>query len=426
MRKRKLKQTPMLIVLALMACASTGQAAAAEVIIATAYTPEELAGVRAWEKTWAGKKIDRSTVDQVAQFMPESYVGIYKNPEKWAGPAEGYYFYIEPYQQCPPTRGVLEATHTYAPTVKTRPDGAIDNYADVAGIPYPDPKTGLEMAWNFDFNTHGDTYKYRKWSPNINPRQKTERLSDQDFTEMYFIHRTEIAPKPALPDNNKGYHRGYFMHTYLPSEFLNMRMFTLRFIELGKEDDMYIWYSQFRRIRRLSTSAKTDSIDGTDLIYDDEYLWEGQITRNTYTYKGKKDLLCTRHQDMNKTVREIGQGIVNGLSFERCNTLVVEAVSREKAYVYGKRVWYLDPESYLILWTEIYDQNGRFWKCFLQHTDMLTTATGDLKHSIVGTTYADFQRIHSGLSSSQKIEAPVVSLEVKPDIFTVRNLQKTY
>lgn len=56
---------------------------AAEVVMPTAYTTDELAKVREWEKTWVGKKIDKTNVDQVAQYMPESYVGLYKNPETW-------------------------------------------------------------------------------------------------------------------------------------------------------------------------------------------------------------------------------------------------------------------------------------------------------------------------------------------------------
>ncbi len=397
-----------------------------EITIKPAYTPEELSRVREWEKTWSGQKVDAATIDQVAEFMPKSYVEIYKNPDKWGGPPEGYFFYIAPYTQYTPTNGMVAATKKYAPLVKTNPDGTIENYAEIAGQPYPDPKTGLEMAWNFEFNNHGDTCKYRKWSPNINPKSRTERLADQEYTEFYFIHRTELEPKPAFPGNKKGFHRGYFMHTYLPSEFLNMRMYTMRFIDHEKEDDMYLWYSQFRRIRRMSTSQKTDSIDGTDLIYDDEYFWEGEILRNDYTFNGRKELLSSRHQDLSKVTRQLGQGIVNGITYERCNTLVVEVVSKDPNYLYSKRIWYLDPESYIILWTEIYDQLGRFWKCFLQHTDVLKTETGQEKMTIVGSTYVDFQRIHSGFSSSQKIYTPVVSHAVKPSIFTVRHLQKTY
>jgi hypothetical protein len=203
-------------------------------------------------------------------------------------------------------------------------------------------------------------------------------------------------------------------------------MYTLRYIDPKKDDLTYIWYNEFRRIRRMSTSERSNSIDGTDLTYDDEYFWDGQISRNTYTYKGKKELLCARHQDMNTTTRQPGQAIVNGLTLERCMTLVVEAVNKDPNYLYGKRTWYVDPESYLILWTEIYDQKGRFWKCYMQHTNTLTTATGDEKQFIVGSQFLDFQRNHAGLSNQQShFGLPEISVNVDPKIFTITNLQKT-
>jgi len=130
-----------------------------------AYFGEELAKVRAWEKTWAGKKIDGSNIDQVAEFLPESFAGMYKEPEKWAAPEEGLFFNIVPYQRVMDTQGMIDATQKNAPLVKTNDDGTIVNYAGLAGIPYPTPKTGLEIAWNFDSTNHGDSAHYKRNSP---------------------------------------------------------------------------------------------------------------------------------------------------------------------------------------------------------------------------------------------------------------------
>ncbi|MEI6125906.1 MAG: DUF1329 domain-containing protein [Pseudomonadota bacterium] len=400
--------------------------AQAQIMGPSTYTAEELAKVREWEKTWAGKKIDKSNIDQVAAYMPESYVGLYKSPDQWGAPPEGLWFNIVAYEEVKETKGMIAATQKYSGTVKKNADGTIANYAEIAGRPFPNPKDGFEIAYNYEFNNHGDTYKYRRFSPNINPKSRTERPADQEYTEFYFIHRTEIEPMPAVPDNPKGAHRGYFMNMLLPPEFVNTRIYSLRFIDPAKEDDSYLWYNQFRRIRRMSTAQRTDSIDGSDIIYDDEYFWDGQLIRNTYTAKGKRDILCSRHTDLKKATRQVGQGIMNGITLERCNTLVVDVVSKDKNYLYGKRVWYVDPESYNILWTEIYDQQGRFWKCFMQNTDVVTTAKGDAKHCIVGSQFEDFQRNHSGLSHQQYYYVPKVSEPQNPEIFTLGYLQKTY
>ena len=414
------------LVAALMLCLVPALAGAGEVI-GTSYTADELAKVRDWEKTWVGKKLDKTNVDQVASFMPESYAGVLREPEKWGAPAEGLFMSIVAYQPVPETKGFVAATKKYAPMVKRNPDGTIANYVEIAGRPFPEPKDGLEVAYNYEFNNHGDSCNYRRFSPNINPKSKTERLADQEYTENFFIHRTEKDNLPSYTLNPKGMHRAYFLTMYKPAEFLNTRMYNIRYIDPSRDDDAYLWYSQFRRIRRMSVNQRTDSIDGSDIVYDDEYFWDGQLNRNTYTLKGRKDLLCSRHTDMKaSTTRTEGQGLVNGITVERCNTLVVDVINKDPNYLYSKRVWYVDPESYIILWTEIYDSNGKFWKCFMQNTNLLPTMIGDMKHFIVGTQFEDFQRNHSGLSDQDHTLKPKITLDVPADLFTVGNLQKTY
>ena len=48
---------------------------------------------------------------------------------------------------------------------------------------------------------------------------------------------------------------------------------------------------------------------------------------------------------------------------------MVDAVNKDPYYICGRRVWYIDPETYYIMWTEIYETSGRFWKCFINMTD---------------------------------------------------------
>jgi hypothetical protein len=388
-----------------------------------AYTPEELAKVREWEKIWVGKKIDQANIDQVADFFPSSCVELFKNPEKWNAPPEGNFFTIVPYRQIIETSGMIEATQKYSPMVKTDAEGIILNYKEIAGIPFPNPKTGLEIAYNFECNTRGDSSKHRYYAPNANPRTKTDRIADQKFQYLYYIHRVDMDPRPAFPDNPKSYHRGEFMHMYLPPEMLNTRFFTMRHVDPKKQDLSYIYYAQYRRIRRMSTSERTNAIDGTDMIYDDGQMWDGHLTRNTYTLKGKKEMLLCRHQDMTKVTRQTGQGFANGYEYERCNTYVLEVINNDPNYLYNKRIWYVDPETYIIMWQEVYDQLGRFWKCFCHHTNNIQTAKGEMKNYYVGFTIEDFQRTHSGFT---KIHEQEISIDINPNIYTLSNLQKTY
>jgi hypothetical protein len=388
-----------------------------------AYTQEELSKVREWEKTWVGKKIDITNIDQVAQFMPESYVKIFKDPQKWGAPPEGLYFYIVPYKQIIETKGMIEATRKYAPLVKTDADGKILNYAKIAGFPFPDPKSGLEIAYNMDCNTRGDSYVMRWRGNTVDPSRRSDRKSNQHFTEMYFIHRTDVDPKPVIPKNPDGYHKGQFLEFFLPPEMNNSRMIAMKLIDESKEYTNYLYYGEFRRIRRLSAAERTNAIDGTDLIYDDGNMWDGYLSRNTYTYKGKKELLLARRLDIKKTTRQTGQSMSNAYEFERCNTYVVEVVSKDPHYIYSKRIWYLDPETYMIHWQEIYDKIGRFWKCCIQPTNNFKTAGGEMKNFMSIYIIMDTQRFHSG---ETKIDVKGIGMELSPKIFRLSNLQRSY
>jgi len=389
-----------------------------------AYSADALAKVREWEKTWVGKKVDKNNIDPVAKFLPAQIVQLYKAPEKWGAKEEGLYFSVIPYTRIVETSGVIAATKKYAPTVKVNDAGEIINYADIAGVPFPSPKTGLEIAWNFDFNTHGDACSYERRGPIITPGVSTERNTYQKQSELYFIHRVDVDPLPAYPDNKRGIHRGLFMHLYAPPESKDSRFFNLRYIDPNKPDDGYMWYAPFRRIRRISVSQRTDTIDGSDMIYDDLFGWDGHIQRNTYKLIGKKEMLCSRHTDNNKFQRVPGQGMPNNVMRERIETYVVEVISKDPNYIYSKRIWYIDPETYLLVWTELFDDLGRPWKCFESLRNNFKTQKGEFKNMITGVLMFDFQRTHASFVLNDILE--VGTKNINRRLFTLSNLQKSY
>jgi len=115
-----LKKGVLGVIAAIVIFVMTFPVSAAEVTYPVAsYNGEELSKVRVWEKKWAGKKINKTNIDQVSEFMLDRLVEIYKDPDKWGSPPEGSYFYIVPYKQIIETKGMIAATQKYAPLVKT-------------------------------------------------------------------------------------------------------------------------------------------------------------------------------------------------------------------------------------------------------------------------------------------------------------------
>jgi hypothetical protein len=59
--------------------------------------------------------------------------------------------------------------------------------------------------------------------------------------------------------------------------------------------------------------------------------------------------------------RREGLQIVN-LYYERARVYIIEAYPTSPQHIYSKRVFYIDPESWYILYVEAYDKAGRLWK----------------------------------------------------------------
>jgi hypothetical protein len=385
------------------------------------FTSEELIKVREWEKTWVGKKIEKKNIDQVAEFLPPGILTLYKDTTKWGAPPGEPYFFIVPYEQYIQTKSVIAATKKYAPLARIDDQRNLENYTEIAGVPFPSPKTGLEIAWNFDLDTIGDSWTYFRTAPNITPA-KMDRTMKSDYTKLFFIHRTDIEPIPKIEKNPKGIHHGLFMHLYDPPENKNSRFFNVRYIDPNKGDDGYIYYAPFRRMQRMGAATRSDTIDGSDLIYDDVDQWDGHILRNTYKYVGKKELLCSRRDDFRKWKRIEGQVMPTGMSRERFNLLVVEVKSNDSNYIYGKRVWYVDPESSRIVWQDIYDELGRYWKLYEYSFGILKTTKGEPKMFPIVSINVDLQRIHGSVTMD---EVKGIGLsDVSPSLFTIRSIQQ--
>ena len=205
---------------------------------------------------------------------------------------------------------------------------------------------------------------------------------------MYFIHRVDVDPKPAILKNPKGYHKGQFLQFVLPPELNNSRMIVMKFIDETIDYSSYLYYSRIANYV-LSQAERTNAIDGTDMIYDDGNMWDGYLSHNeSYDFKGKKELLVARNQDGTKVTRVAGQAQADGYEMERCNTYVVEIKHKDPNYLYGKRVWYVDAETFMIQYQELYDQLGQYWKLFMQPTGNIKTAKGEMK------SFATFFQMH--------------------------------
>lgn len=359
------------------------------------YSDDELAVVRAWENTWSGEKITKTNIDEVRQFLPESLYLIMKDKKRWGS----IWFSIVPYRRIQPTPGTIALTGAYLGSAKLDQSGEILNY--VAGIPFPYTKNATEMAHNFRTRSTGDSYKSTEVGYIVDGKLKYDMSLEIHNNLLFFSGRTDKPPVPEFQKNPSQIWRAFSFLQIQPPETRNLRILELHYKDRMKAYDSWIWNPAIRRVRRRSASERQDAQGGADFCGFDNYGWDGPVSLNTYTYLGAKDLLLARHADGTKLEHTRGECLWSGAQRERIKAHVIEAVNHEPNFLYSKMIWYLDPETWQMLYSERFDREGKLWKVLDQIGSVSQGYNGTTINSFTANQMIDVQRTHSTMATAK-------------------------
>jgi len=371
-----------------------------------AYNADELAKVRTWEKTWAGKKIDSSNVDQVKEFLPENLFTLLKDPGKWGE----WWFEIVPYKTYEPTAAEIKFTRAGKCSI----DGNENMQNYVSGIPFPNPTTPLEMVYNFDNFNHGDSTYDLSTGPITDGRRGYDRSLEVDQDVLYFTGRRETPPVPAITPNKKDIYWAYHVEYYFPVQLKGMRAMTIKWNDRSRDYGSWEFSNSTRRVVRRSTKQRQRHISISDLTYNDQNIWNWVVNDNNYKLMGKKELLVGRNnQDPSVMFKNHKEGdlLINAAKRERMNLYKIDVKNKDDNYLYGREVWYLDPESWIIYYADKYDKQEKLWKVMEVLTkDVTAIASGGNIKQIAGQYALDVPRMHSSLllfyNSKSGIQSP--------------------
>jgi hypothetical protein len=374
-----------------------------EWLVPPAFEGEELEKMREWEKTWAGKTINRSNIDQVKEFVPEGVYEVMTDSTKWGD--FDFSFIVLPYKTFKPTPNMIKYTNEFSPLAKLGQDENVENYHTMAGVLFPKPKTGLEIAWNFFVWSRGDEFIRPKGrgSP-VDVRTKLERGSIITEWTTYYVNRVNKPPIPCVPKNRRKIRKARFMSFDAPPHMTGFTSLHIQYIDLKKEFDGWMYWPRFRKITRIQTDVRDDVADGLDWIADDyPDGFDDNINVNNYKLVGRKKLLLSRHTDSTTYEREKGMTMFRGIQRELINTYVVEVTNKRPNFVYQKQLWFVDPETWSILHKKIYNQQGQFWKSMGLYTEIRELYGGEVCLSDA-YTMVDFIRRHGTVDSSGRTD----------------------
>ena len=269
-----------------------------------------------------------------------------------------------------------EATEKYASQVKLARDGLrLENY--VAGQPFPnadpkDPQYAIMLMWNYEYKFNPtDDLDLRNFDAdtgsiaNHGPLTIERHFLLDHLRTLFWNGRLYVEPKPDKPNPN-GFRGQQGLYPILePFDLKGVGALGYRYIDPGKQDDSWLYLPSLRRVRRLSTAQRSDALFGQDTDVDSYYGYAGHIAWMEWKFLGERDILGVFHAE-NFPVKwneKVDWAFED--KWEKRRVYVIEGVSKLPQYAYGKRVIFIDKESMLVPYSDIYDRSGELWKIWI-------------------------------------------------------------
>ncbi|MDY6861439.1 MAG: DUF1329 domain-containing protein [Thermodesulfobacteriota bacterium] len=265
----------------------------------------------------------------------------------------------------PAPPGFAAATKKYAGVCKIGQNNELIGH--VAGIPFPDPKNGIELAWNCYSEIRRQCIEDDEFSSPfllIDKNGDLEREFNMLLWKKKWTKRTDIEPIPQIPAGRKGLTSKESFVINEPFDVKGFAQVRIRYEALEKFDEVYSYIPAIRRIRRLTGSDLTDPLLGSDQMMDDFELWRQKITpKMTFKFSGVKEYLVPRTYTKKPPQPFIRHNLFQA-EWETRDLYKLEVIMNDPDYAYSRRVIYASPENntYCLYYGENYDQKGRLWR----------------------------------------------------------------
>lgn len=364
---------------------------------------------------------------------------------------------IVPYRRVFAPSAYREATEQYSDQAYV--DDNNDMKSWVAGSPFPvvdinDPKAAPKIMYNFergffytdDLNLHlvdGETGNLNS----VGEGESEYRIEKHFLVDwarvLMFEGRLYNEPKPSIKDNPDGVLRKFgYIPLIEPFDIKGVGSLNFRYQDRTRADDTWLYIPQIRRVRRMGAAQRSDALFGQDLDVDSFGGYAGQIPWFDWKLLGQRPMLGSLHGvnlPGKPCTRDGGMTFCENWEL-RPNVYVIEGTPKIDGYAYSKRVVYVDKESWVILFSDLYDTGGELWKVLIQNVRTSTRPNPHVAYEyeeehifVYGVSMIDLQLEHGSRFSIPGMafpdapgwyvdRGPDSEFAVSEDWFSVANL----
>ncbi len=371
-----------------------------------------------------GDFITKSTAEKVEGLVPEGILWCLRN---------GMTMDIVPYRPIPVPADYQKATEQYSGQVRLSPDKLLINW--VAGKPFPvidpnDSQAATKVMYNFERGHYftesldlnlmdADTGAHYR-----NAQGKAEYQVERHFIPewlrvMRFQGRLRHAPKPTIePNNDQVFYKAGLYPLIEPFDLKGVGGVSFRYLDQKRHDDTWLYLPFVRRVRRLSTTQRSDALFGQDIDVDSFGGYAGQIPWFEWKLLGEKPMLASLHGKRLPPEPCVEDG---GMTFcepweLRPSVYAIEGKSLWPNYAFSKRVIYVDKEATIIPYSDLYDAAGELWK-----TVMISFRVSDRPNPKVDFSYPEermfayaYSVVDIQLRHSTRVAIPGLAFQHEP------------
>lgn len=280
----------------------------------------------------------------------------------------------------PTQRSAASPQRIYDATKRSAANAELVNGGDgvtktVNGIPFPIPKSGIEVLWNHMLRyrgeiasrkiaqaamTRGGDYTLVNFEDEFSLIYSQEGMTEEKLKNRILLFKQEVTAPARLAGN-----------VLLVHETLN---------QVQEPRAAWVYNPGQRRVRRAPNVAYDNPGTASDsLRTSDQFdMFNGATDRYDWKLVGKKEIYIPYnsyklHSDKLKYKDILFPLHLNPehLRYELHRVWVVEATLREGArHLYKRRTLYIDEDSWQIMAADIYDNRDQLWRVSEGHSIM--------------------------------------------------------
>jgi uncharacterized protein DUF1329 len=301
---------------------------------------------------------------------------------RWISPGvqwclqHGLVMNIIPYRKIEWNAAYREATMKYGNLTRLAADGSLVGY--VAGLPFPDldpndPQIALKIMWNYEYKPYATDDE-----GGSNLHTETGRLQgdgslrvERHFTleraaRLFYTGRLYVDPKPELENPDWVRSKSSFHPLLEPYDLKGDGLTSIRYLDVSRQDDTWLYLPSLRRVRRLSSAQRSDALFGQDVDIDSLRGFEGEVPWFDWKYLGSRTILASFHAASSVPEECAGSGdFIFCEAWELRRAYVIEGTPKLPQYAYGKRLLFIDEETFLIAYSDIFDRSQQLWKVWI-------------------------------------------------------------